>query len=121
MEPALLVLAYIALALAGLYAVVTLANLAIFRAPRRDGRPSGPVSILIPARDEADNIAAVLESVLAQTGVELEVVVLDDGSSDGTAAIVERLAAADPRLRVIHGANLPAGWNGKQHACHQLA
>ncbi|MEM7642506.1 MAG: glycosyltransferase family 2 protein [Pseudomonadota bacterium] len=118
----LTLLAYLCLGLAGLYAFVTLVNLSIFRAPaRRPGTEPIPVSVLIPARDEADNIGDILASVLVQKDVELEVLVLDDGSSDGTDRIVAEAAAADPRIRLLRGAALPAGWNGKQHACHQLA
>ena len=109
------------LALAALYAGLTLVNLAVFRVPRArpdDGAPR--VSVLIPARDEADNIEAAVNAALAQDGVTVEVVVLDDGSSDGTDRLVEAMAARDGRVRLLRGADLPAGWNGKQHACHQL-
>ncbi|TDL77742.1 glycosyltransferase [Palleronia sediminis] len=111
-------LAILSAALAALYVSMTLANLAIFRASRR--MATGPVSILIPARDEAANIAAALDRAEAQVG-EVEIVVLDDGSTDGTDRIVTERAARDPRIRLVRGAALPAGWNGKQHACHQLS
>ena len=51
----------------------------------------------------------------------MEVVVLDDNSSDATAEIVKRIAQADERVRYFRGSPLPCGWNGKQHACKQLA
>jgi glycosyltransferase involved in cell wall biosynthesis len=118
-------LAGLGLALALLYTFVTLVNLAIFRAPRARPGAGRPVSVLIPARDEEANIQAAVESALAGAGDdahgELEVVVMDDGSTDGTAAIVREMAAADRRIRLVEGAPLPPGWNGKQHACHQLA
>ncbi|MEO8082647.1 MAG: glycosyltransferase [Ardenticatenales bacterium] len=79
------------------------------------------VSILVPARDEAAHIGDCLRSLLAQDYGAFEVLVLDDGSTDGTGAIVHALAAADPRLRVLGGTALPAGWTGKNWACHQLA
>ena len=79
------------------------------------------VSVLIPARDEAATIGACLSSILASRNVVLEVLVLDDGSSDDTAAIVEGYAATDRRVRLITGAPLPDGWLGKPHACTQLA
>ena len=113
-------LAFASLALALLYAAMTLGNLRIFRAPEAGPCPRA-VSILIPARDEAVNIEAAIGAALAQDGVEVEVVVLDDGSTDGTAAIVAAIAARDPRVRLAQGASLAPGWNGKQHACHQLA
>jgi cellulose synthase/poly-beta-1,6-N-acetylglucosamine synthase-like glycosyltransferase len=121
MTIALLLLGALALALAGLYAAVTFVNLTVFHAPSRKGRASAPVSVLIPARDEAANIGACVEAVLAQQGAEIEVLVLDDGSTDGTGDIVSAIAARDGRLRLIEGGTLPAGWNGKQHACYQLA
>jgi hypothetical protein len=116
----LTILALAGLALALLYTFVTLVNLAIFRAPRARAGAARPVSVLIPARDEEANIRAAVESVLANEG-EIEVVVMDDGSTDRTAQIVAGMAAADPRVRLVQGAALPPGWNGKQHACHQLA
>ncbi|WP_281827300.1 glycosyltransferase family A protein [Jannaschia rubra] len=117
----LTVLAFVAFGLAVLYAAVTLANLSIFRAP--EGSPDGTprISILIPARDEAANMPAAIDAALAQTGVTVELVVLDDGSTDATAAIVADRAARDPRVRLAQGTPLPDGWNGKQHACHQLS
>jgi chlorobactene glucosyltransferase len=75
------------------------------------------LSVIIPARNEAETIETVVRSVLASTYAPLEVVVVDDGSSDGTAEIVERLAATDPRLQLIRGGELPPGWFGKPHAC----
>ncbi|HVM14560.1 MAG TPA: glycosyltransferase family 2 protein [Egibacteraceae bacterium] len=79
------------------------------------------VSVLIPARDEGRSIAACIEAVLQSRGVVLEVIVLDDGSSDDTAAVVEKVAAADRRVTLLRGAQLPPGWLGKPFACHQLA
>lgn len=120
--PLLVALAIPALALALLYAGMTAVNLAVFRAPRAPGGSDVPrVSILIPARDEARNIAAALDRALAQRDADVEVIVLDDGSTDATAAIVAERARADTRVRLARGAPLPPGWNGKQHACHQLA
>ncbi len=79
------------------------------------------ISVLIPARDEQDGIAAALESVLASTGVAFEVIVMDDGSTDRTANIVESIAKKDVRVRLERTQTLPIGWNGKQHACWALA
>jgi hypothetical protein len=116
------ILAYAALALALLPAVVTAVNLAFFRVPPPD-RPAPPpkVSLLIPARDEEENIGDALRAALASEGVELEVVVLDDGSTDGTAAVVAAWMRHDVRLRLVAAPPLPRGWCGKQHACHVLA
>ena len=79
------------------------------------------VSVLIPARDEERVLAASLSSLLASRGVGLEIIVLDDGSTDRTAEIVLEFAARDPRVRLESAPPLPRGWNGKQHACRTLA
>jgi glycosyltransferase involved in cell wall biosynthesis len=79
------------------------------------------ISVLIPARNEEASIAACVASVLASRGVELEVIVLDDHSTDRTADVVRELAAKDGRVRVEPAPDLPAGWCGKQHACFALA
>ncbi len=83
-----------------------------------------PVSILIPARNEADRLAPTLQGALAQQGLDnVEICVLDDGSTDTTAAIVREFAHGDPRLRLLDGGTepVPAGWLGKPWACHRLA
>ncbi len=79
--------------------------------------------MLVPARNEEQNIAGCLRSLLAQVpgGERLEILVLDDESSDRTRDIARDLAAGDGRLRVLDGTPLPAGWLGKPHACRQLA
>ncbi|HEY6794484.1 MAG TPA: glycosyltransferase family 2 protein [Kineosporiaceae bacterium] len=80
------------------------------------------VSVLLPLRDEAHQIAECLVRVLDQIRVpDLEILVVDDGSADGTADAVRAAAAGDPRVRVLTGAPLPEGWLGKPHACAQLA
>lgn len=81
-----------------------------------------PVAVLLPLRDEADRVTDCLRALLAQRGVpQLEIVVLDDGSTDDTAAVVRRIVGSDPRVTLLTGAPLPAGWLGKPHACQQLA
>jgi chlorobactene glucosyltransferase len=77
------------------------------------------VSVLVPARNEEDTIAGCLRSILAQDYPNLEVVILDDGSTDATPQIVR--ARGDSRVRLLSGAPLPPGWTGKNWACHQLA
>ena len=74
------------------------------------------VSIIVPARDEADAIEPALRSMLALDYANYEVIAIDDRSIDGTGEIVDRLAAEDPRCRVLHIRTLPAGWLGKNHA-----
>lgn len=79
------------------------------------------ISILVPARNEEKDIATCLDSLRKQDYPSYEILVLDDSSSDNTAAVVERIAAADPRVRLLRGKPLPQGWAGKPFACHQLA
>jgi chlorobactene glucosyltransferase len=80
----------------------------------------GPlVSVVVPARNEAANIATVLETLRRSTYQPLEILVVDDRSSDETGLIAGRIAAADDRIRVIAGEEVPAGWFGKPWACQQ--
>jgi chlorobactene glucosyltransferase len=85
-------------------------------APAASGRL---VSVIIPARNEADTIATVVGSILKTGYQPLELLVVDDRSTDGTAAVVEGLRAIDPRVRLIPGKELPEGWYGKPWACFQ--
>jgi len=75
------------------------------------------VSIVIPARNEARNIAPCVQSALASSYPRLEVIVVDDHSTDETGAIAASIAARDPRIRVIVPPPLPNDWFGKQWAC----
>lgn len=119
----LLILAIVSLSLAGVPLVIFLRNLGVYRPPQApvNGTPLPSVSVLIPARNEEQAIRAAVESVLASRGVALEVVVLDDHSTDATPQILRELAAQDSRVRPETSLPLPSGWCGKQHACHQLA
>jgi glycosyltransferase involved in cell wall biosynthesis len=128
----ILALAIMALVLSALPAAMFLVNLPLFCDHTRTDSPdpsaaaegdSDPpsVSVLIPARDEEGGIGKCLESVLASKRVTLEVVVLDDDSTDATAEIVGGFCESDDRVRLIHGKPLTTPWNGKQHACKQLS
>ncbi|GAA0407430.1 glycosyltransferase [Micromonospora gifhornensis] len=80
------------------------------------------VSVLLPLRDEADRVTPCLRALLAQRGVPgLRIVVLDDGSTDGTAEVVRAVVGDDPRVTLRTGVAPPPGWLGKPHACWQLA
>jgi chlorobactene glucosyltransferase len=78
------------------------------------------VSICIPARDEARVIGDTVRALLAQSYPQLEILILDDGSTDGTADIARAAAGDDARLHVLRGQPLPEGWMGKSWACQQL-
>lgn len=81
----------------------------------------GGVSVLIPARDEAANIEGCVRAADAAAGPVTEIIVYDDGSTDGTGAVLSRLQAEVPRLRVLRGDGLPDGWVGKPHALQHLS
>ncbi|MGE5374355.1 MAG: glycosyltransferase [Bacteroidota bacterium] len=88
--------------------------------------PNAPlISVCIPARNEERNIRACVESVLAQDYPNLEIIVLDDRSTDRTSEILGGLVMEHqeqaPRLIIINGSNLPSGWAGKPHALYQAS
>lgn len=95
--------------------------------PQPEEKRRAPLlSILLPARNEEQCIESCVRSLLAQDYEPLEVLVLDDQSTDATAEIVQRLIDELPpeqhgRLRLVRGEELPTGWIGKNFACHQLA
>ncbi len=78
------------------------------------------ISILIPCRNEQDNIGKCLDSFLKQTYSNFEIIVLDDESDDDTGNILTQYMARHPNISVIQGKPLPEGWTGKNWACHQL-
>lgn len=115
-------LSILALALSVQSALLLVWNLFLFRRiPSSNERYSPSISVLIPARDEAANIAAVVNSILANEGVHFEVLVMDDRSSDKTAAIVREIAQQDARVKLLEAPELTTGWVGKTHCCHQLS
>ena len=83
---------------------------------------AGPlVTMIVPARNEERNIHRCVQALLAQDYPDFEVIVLDDRSTDGTPAILAAMSEHEPRLKVLAGAELPAGWAGKPHALYQAA
>ncbi|MGN6524644.1 MAG: glycosyltransferase [Actinomycetes bacterium] len=120
-----------ALALAG--TAHTVLNLRLMRRPDAAARPpeseltSETVSVLLPLRDEADRVRPCLDALLVAVdtalaaGLRTEVVVLDDGSTDGTGEIVRSAIAGREGMRLVQGEPLPDGWLGKPWACQQLA
>jgi chlorobactene glucosyltransferase len=84
-----------------------------------DAGPASPlVSVIVPARDEARHIGACVSSILGTSWPSLELIVVDDHSSDGTGALARAAAGGDARLRILTPSPPPDGWLGKQWACH---
>jgi cellulose synthase/poly-beta-1,6-N-acetylglucosamine synthase-like glycosyltransferase len=107
----------IGILLAGVAAHTVINHLTLPRLADVPVRRRGPrISVLVPARDEAERIERSVRGWLAQSYPDFEVVVFDDESADDTAAL-----AAAAGARVIRGHALPEGWRGKPHACHCLA
>jgi hypothetical protein len=98
-------------------------NLRRLRAPDDDPpKVVEQVSVLLPVRDEASRVAPCLESLLEQIRVpNLEILVIDDGSSDDTIEVVRTVVGDDPRVRLLTATEPPVGWLGKPHACQALA
>ncbi|WP_135256147.1 glycosyltransferase [Thermus caldilimi] len=94
----------------------------LLRLPRLAPKPTPArptASLLVPARNEAGNLRRTLPTLLGQGA--MEVLVLDDGSEDGTGEVARALGAGHPGFRLLKGKPLPPGWTGKNWACWQLA
>jgi glycosyltransferase involved in cell wall biosynthesis len=100
----------------GLAVFVAVSNLALMRRPRTNS-DGDAFCILIPARNEEDNLAQLLPLLTAQSGPSSKIYVFDDESEDQTAKVASELGAVVIRPRE----QLPAGWAGKNRACHELA
>ncbi len=79
------------------------------------------ISVIIPARNEERNIRRCIQALLNQTYPNIELIVVDDRSTDATSEVLAELSSKDPRLQVIRGAELPSDWAGKPHALVQGA
>lgn len=115
-------LAYIVLFFTGIQLIVAVVNWwADERLPRKGSDALPSVSVLIPARNEAHNIGTLLDDLLRLQPAPAEIIVCDDHSTDGTAALVQQYAATHPTVRLFPSGRLPLRWTGKNHACYQLA
>ena len=114
-------IAVLILAFALVPAALYWANVFLYRPAPGPGGSRPAVSILIPARNEERAIGSAVEAALRSLNAEIEVVVLDDQSTDRTAEIVESIRWRDARVRLERSQPLPEGWCGKQFACLQLA
>lgn len=107
-----------------LFTINLFLNLHALKRPHADSRPPVPaplISVMVPARDEEENIETCLKSLQGQDYPNFEILVIDDHSSDNTAQIMERMAAEDNRIRIFRSEPLPEGWAGKTFACYQVA
>lgn len=102
--------------IAGIDSLLGLRRLVRLKTVEPIGAGAPLVSVIVPARNEARGVEAGVRSMLAQQYSALEVMAVDDRSTDETGAILDRLAATEPRLRVAHLTELPPGWLGKNHA-----
>ena len=117
-----MILMSVILSILFLIAVISVVNALTFPILKKETPFETPlVSILVPARNEAGQIARTLRSLEEQTYPDFELILLDDGSSDGTMKIAQQTLEGNPRTKVISGQPLPPGWLGKNWACHQLA
>lgn len=82
---------------------------------------STPVTVIIAAKDEEESIQHTLQTLISQTGTELDIIAVNDRSEDQTGEIMEKMAAANPTIHVVHIQTLPGGWLGKNHALKQGA
>lgn len=123
---------FFGLAMAAVTFTMTIVNLRLYRArPTRPSlAPAQPepsqaapplLCVCIPARNEEANIEACIRSLLSGGHERTQVLVYDDQSTDATPALLARLTAEDPRIVRVPTVPLPAGWNGKQHACWRMA
>lgn len=79
------------------------------------------ISILIPARNEEENIGNILEDLISTSPIIMEILVFDDESSDNTRNIIKEYSLRDSRIRLIESNGLERGWMGKNFACHNLS
>ncbi len=118
----MVIIAYIILVFTAIQLIVSLANLLTETTlPETLKSHSTLVSVLIPARNEEQNIGSLLEDLVNQDYEHLEIVVYNDQSEDKTAQIVDEYSKRDSRIRMIGSGMLPGGWLGKNFACHSLA
>lgn len=104
------------------FLILSLINIRFLRKTAEYHRPEKmpKVSILLPARNEEQNISQCLDSLLDQTYQNYEILVIDDQSSDKTGEIIREYAHLHPRIKAFHSKPLPPGWKGKQYAIQQI-
>jgi glycosyltransferase involved in cell wall biosynthesis len=102
------------------YLIISFKRLPVLREQHAPAPEFWPrLSVVIPACNEAANLESAVATLLQQDYPDLEIILVDDRSTDGTGEIIERLAHADSRIRAVHIETLPPGWLGKVHALHR--
>ena len=109
-------LAYLVVSFAILQLLVALSNWLFIQKMPLSEEEFGLVSVLIPARNEEDNISKLLSDLQAQSYQNIEILIFNDQSEDDTRAVVNKFAAQDSRIRLIESDGLPEGWLGKNNA-----
>jgi glycosyltransferase involved in cell wall biosynthesis len=104
-----------------LVSIYNLITAPVARASNLDNETKPLVSVLIPVRNEENNIGKCLNHLLEQNYSNLEILVLDDHSTDKTGKIVENYLEKHKQIKLINGKDLPEGWLGKNWACQQLS
>lgn len=102
--------------------LIALSNLIFLQSfPKTNNISNDLISVLIPVRNEEKNIANILTDLHNQDYQNIEILIFNDQSTDGTEKILEQFSLKDKRIKVFHSEGLPKGWFGKNHACHSLA
>lgn len=106
----------------GLRFIVVLLNFLSRPYLKSNGLPAhSSFSVLIPARNESENLNRLLPLLLKQTFPAKEILIYDDDSTDNTWEVIEHFKLQNPTITGIKGTALPQGWLGKNHACYQLS
>jgi len=101
---------------------VSIVNLLFFKKPKPLSPKQNPlISILVPCRNEEENIDKCVNSLIDQDYEKLEILLIDDNSSDNTWKKIEHLSSQNSQVKSFKGRNLPENWTGKNWACHQLS
>lgn len=115
-------MAYISLAFLAIQLINVLLNILFSQKIKKSATQNDElISVLIPARNEEENIGTLLHSLSEMKNARLEILVFDDESTDLTSTIVTEYSKKNPAIKLLKSEGLPAGWLGKNHACFQLA
>ncbi len=118
----MLYVAYFVMAFTIVQLLVATSNLVFEKyLPESDESVKDLISVLIPARNEENNIRNILDDLMNQVYRNIEIIVFNDQSQDRTAEIVTEYTIRDKRIKLINSCGLPKGWLGKNFACHSLS